>query len=538
MEMPNNISKAFKQILEDFSDTPLHEATTKVKSETLQVLVPFAQWFDLQQNILIEFSSSSFPEGKTKFSAKDFNKFYTEINLHLQSDDFRSSTMDLAGRYKSVDKSIVFQILTNLCFNLQNDILREINDRSEKNIPNILEKISLEKDLQSSARGKIRYVSGFVIASLKRQNSKVLRNALFAPGKQDTVNNTKRNIELLDSMCSTYSELHQTTTDPESLVETKRKQNISEGLCNITDSCFDFFMKLEEQCRYLQSFEYLYTFRTDMYVEIEKTLLENNDLFKQFINIIGISNTFYLEHETGQSEIGEVTLCDSLCTLCENINSLLKSIICLFVKVSMSQFRRDFLSDLKVEKSKALRKKVLEKSKTKSKHLDLEFLQKDDSENKQAFHLRLKSELLQGLEVLDKQFKKADLIKLCHAYDIKIADTKKKGEFVEALSEKILKCESVPYPQLLHTLNKVSVTVTSSTEQPGPSSYTTQPAPSSDNEQPGPSISTERSGPSSYITQPAPSSDNEQPGPSSRVEHHESTEEQCGPSTRRRVSRG
>lgn len=53
MEMPDNISKAFKQILEDFSDTPLHEATTKVKSETLQVLVPFAQWFDLQQNKVI-----------------------------------------------------------------------------------------------------------------------------------------------------------------------------------------------------------------------------------------------------------------------------------------------------------------------------------------------------------------------------------------------------------------------------------------------------------------------------------------------------
>jgi len=53
MEMPNNISKAFKQILEDFSDTPLHEATTKVKSETLQVLLPFTQWFDLQQNKVI-----------------------------------------------------------------------------------------------------------------------------------------------------------------------------------------------------------------------------------------------------------------------------------------------------------------------------------------------------------------------------------------------------------------------------------------------------------------------------------------------------
>ena len=170
-------------------------------------------------------------------------------------------------------------------------------------------------------------------------------------------------------------------------------------------------------------------------------------------------------------------------------------------------------------------------------HLDLEFLQKD-SENKQAFHLRQKSELLQGLEVLDKHFKNADLIKLCHAYDIKITDTKETTEFFEALSEKILKCESVPYPQLLQTLSKLSVTVTSITEQPGPSWYTTQPAPSSDNEQPGPSISTEQSGPSSYITQPAPSSDNEQPGPSSRVEHHESTEEQCGPSTRRRVSRG
>lgn len=47
--------------------------------------------------------------------------------------------------------------------------------------------------------------------------------------------------EILDLMCSTYSDIVESTVDVESLDETKRKQNKSESLCSITDKFVQCF---------------------------------------------------------------------------------------------------------------------------------------------------------------------------------------------------------------------------------------------------------------------------------------------------------
>jgi hypothetical protein len=57
-----------------------------------------------------------------------------------------------------------------------------------------------------------------------------------------------------------------------------------------------------------------------------------------------------------------------------------------------SQFRKDYLTFTEKEKGKALRKKIMEKSKKSVKKLDINFILTDDSENKNASHYRLKSE--------------------------------------------------------------------------------------------------------------------------------------------------
>jgi hypothetical protein len=67
---------------------------------------------------------------------------------------------------------------------------------------------------------------------------------------------------------------------------------------------------------------------------------------------------------------------------------------------SISQFRKDYLTFIKKEKGKALRKKVMEKSKKSVKKLDINFILNDDSENKNASHYRLKSELAVNKELL------------------------------------------------------------------------------------------------------------------------------------------
>ena len=449
MEMPEHLAQAFDKVITDLHDTPLYDTAVKVKTGSLEILLVFSQWYDVQRNKFHEISLNAFPAVKTQFSAKGFNKFYLEINQYMQSNEFREMTSKLAENFKSIDKNSTFQVLANISFNLQFIELEEVNNRSEKALPSVLEKISLEQDLATSGRGKIRYVAGYVVAKLKYRNSKVLRNSLFAPGKEKIINRAKTINEILDSFCITYADLVETTSDPESLLETQRKQNRAEALCNITDNCFHFFQKLEEHCRELLTYENLFDNRSDMYTVVESKILHSSAHEKLFLqNLVG---KFYCEeHGISDAELDKSHLCETDdCYICELIRTIFQSIICLFVKVSMAQFRRDYLSALKVYKSKALRKKVMEKSKAKTKQLDLQFLREDKSENKEAFHLRLKSELMQGSTALDK-FKKPDLMTLCAAYSIQIAKSKKKFEIVEILSRAVQDCNVIPNPEILH----------------------------------------------------------------------------------------
>ena len=510
MEIPDQILDAFNKSSSEFHDTPIYEHIATLKTETLKHLAAFSKWYDAQMSKISDISNGVFQEGKTQFSAKDFHKFYTEINVYMQSSDFRQDTQNLAEKYASVDKNIAFQILTSMVFNLQAKELKLVDDRCEKDIPSVLEKISLDHELPGSARGKIRYISGYVVAKLKYRNSKLLRNSIFAPGKESVVQNTKKTGELLDFLCAPYSDLIDTTADPESLLETKRKQNKTEGLCNITDQCYNFFIQIEQNCRQLLTYESLQENRAEFYNFVEKSLLDKDANIETFLALF--QNFIYEEHGIPQSEeLNTTHLCASDCQLCTIIRTLFDKMICLFVKVSVAQFRRDFLSALKVEKSKALRKKVTEKlEKSKSKQIDMNFLKFDKSENKQAFHLRLKSDILQETVSLDKQFKKNELASLCLAYNIKIAKNRKKCDFIEQLSKKVLTCDSMPNPQ-------VFVSTSSATEHIQVSENVATERIVHDDAQPGPSaplqLEDQQPGPSS-VHEP----DSEQPAHSTQEE--------------------
>lgn len=78
----------------------------------------------------------------------------------------------------------------------------------------------------------------------------------------------------------------------------------------------------------------------------------------------------------------------------------------------------------------------------------MKFMQQDKSENKQSFHLRLKSELVESSAALEK-FKKSDLHILCLAYSLQIQKSKTKRKIIEKLSEKVSVCEAIPKPQHL-----------------------------------------------------------------------------------------
>lgn len=105
-------------------------------------------------------------------------------------------------------------------------------------------KTSCDICISDFAHGKIRYVGGRAVAKVKYHNTNLVRNDLRNFG-QIYNQQAKVKVSLLQTIivsqadveCSKYSR---------SIIDVKRKQNLSCGLTNISDNTFEFFLELEK----------------------------------------------------------------------------------------------------------------------------------------------------------------------------------------------------------------------------------------------------------------------------------------------------
>lgn len=318
--------------------------------------------------------------------------------------------------------------------------------------------------MDTAGKGKIRYVSGYVIAKLKHSLSGKIKNSLYVKGKQQQLKYHQNQMDILNSLCALYDELQISSCDPDTLHEIKRKQNQREGLTNISDLAFNFFQKLEILCRKRLTHENLVTVGKTMFTVVKEELLSDPDLYQSWLECV--SNSFKTAPQSEQRDSIE-ELMFFLVMASENVLDLFKSVVNLFLKVSFSQFRRDYLAFLKKEKGKALRKKVMEKSKKVVKSFNMKFYNEDKSVNKQGSILRLKSELVQNDKYLnDCSFTKKELLLLCKDFKIKISAQKRKDEIAGLISKTILSSDIAYIPEESNTLDA---------EEPGPSGTTTRP---------------------------------------------------------------
>jgi hypothetical protein len=127
-------------------------------------------------------------------------------------------------------------------------VFENLSDCVELQLSEPVLKVSVDSDLAPSARGKIRYVSGYVIGKLKYNLSRKIKRVVFALRMEFQFSKLQNQLKLVNFLCTSYADLTQQSKDPLSLEETKRKQNEREGLTNITDKAFEFFEKLEQLC--------------------------------------------------------------------------------------------------------------------------------------------------------------------------------------------------------------------------------------------------------------------------------------------------
>lgn len=119
----------------------------------------------------------------------------------------------------------------------------------------------------------------------------------------------------------------------------------------------------------------------------------------------------------------------------EHLKQLYTDIVQKYLKMSVSQLRRDYLQELKVKKAEATRKQIKMRSQQRAKgEFSFKTIESDLTENKVASHKRLQSEIIADKNFLQK-FTKAELDKLCKYYQFRTMQSKKElvnklGQFI------------------------------------------------------------------------------------------------------------
>lgn len=93
--------------------------------------------------------------------------------------------------------------------------------------------------------GKISNIGGYCVLRLKSEKRKKLSTCIFNPKKRTEFEQLQTEFKTLENMEETYHVLYETSIYPETLQETKHKQNIVGGLTNISDKAYEFFVLLE-----------------------------------------------------------------------------------------------------------------------------------------------------------------------------------------------------------------------------------------------------------------------------------------------------
>ncbi|KAJ8321535.1 hypothetical protein KUTeg_000911 [Tegillarca granosa] len=274
---------ALKSVLLQFEDTPAEDQINKFQSKIFAQYRFYDDWFHEQFSIMEDISLNTFLEGEDE-------------------------------RY----------------------FIRQLSDYIPlQPAPSLF---SLNCDLDPAGKGKIRYVSGYVVAKLKYNLSKKIRNSLFVKGKETDIKIYKCQMEIFNSLCCSYNDLLQDCDDPGSLEEIKRKQNQNESLCNITNEAFAFFQNLEHKCRTKLTHQNLVNFRKHLFKDAKEGLINDSELYQSWISCV-VSSQKSSETENSQDDIGE--LLQSLVTNCENYLTLFEFVDTLFLKIKFRNRKKE-----------------------------------------------------------------------------------------------------------------------------------------------------------------------------------------------------
>ncbi|CAG2199280.1 PIF1 [Mytilus edulis] len=355
-----DLNTVFNEACQDFIDTPEENNAETSKNKLLEKESFLMKWLKVQNDKVLEMFNTCSKEQMT-FKQKMFTEFYTKFNMYLKSSEFESSVKPLIHENKFGK-----QILVAVMFLIQKHVLRDASDSLQSTGQSVQINCPINMEISAGGRGKIRYIGGYVIAKCRYKLTKTIQNNLFVPGLVPEVRQLKFRVNILDEMIVSASEITNESIYEETLEETKRKQNLSEGLTNIHDKIFEFFESLELKVRTLLCYKNLQHHRKELFKFAQNEILSDNALLEEFCLKYCYVRTAVETEEEEQDDMSILLeMGEKLVNTCVHLEIIFKFIVNLFLNVSIAQFRKDYLTAIRREKSKALRKKVMEKTEKK-----------------------------------------------------------------------------------------------------------------------------------------------------------------------------
>ena len=198
-----------------------------------------------------------------------------------------------------------------------------------------------------AGQGKLRYIAGACIAKSRYHYMKCTRSSLYKLDSMKSVSYIK--VKMLEHLIWNAKSL-EASQYKNSLNETKRRQNMSTGLTNISDDTFNFFVSLNDERKSVQNEKNFALHGSDCMTYTEQKLLNDKELLGTWKSLF---KEFNYHDNAAQRNVH--TGLDMTEVMCEIFHHVVR----MFSRIGNSQFRRDMLLKFGKEKSERLRKKVV-----------------------------------------------------------------------------------------------------------------------------------------------------------------------------------
>ena len=451
-EIPEEIhlDQIIKNIRYDMPQTEKHHLLNKALDYMLEQMTnttKFAQelWSSVQGMF-----NRCIPVGQVL--NKHTTAFYKEVTSFQQSDIYKGKVKLLfnTSMPKPEHYRACFAILQALKDNIISIAVEGIKEQSKSNIP--------EGKIYTGSKGgrsKLRYIAGWCVATLKYRKKQFVSRNLYKKSTRAITMQVDQEVKLLQHLTEGEAYLLRTSTDQDSLLHVKQKQNLRGGLTHISDSAFNYFESLDVNFQKIENESNLNLHGKNFYSFIQTEVQNNSELFAKWEQIF--ENICITDIESQPSPSSDV------------LRSLHCEIIAKYIMMSSSQFRRDYLRKMKVNKEEAHRKQIHMKGKeTKSQKTlskwGIEEIMNDESTNRMVSHRRMQSELEADANYLSPTYKKDHLLLLCKAYGVIVKKSATKDIICDILRPQIMKMDKMAQPMLLVRGGELA--------EPGPSTAT------------------------------------------------------------------